>query len=96
MYTLVENIDEIPLKISARPGIAFEGKLPLQLVREWENRYKSDPRALSAAPAGSFIRQPITVNAPGGRQSLLAQPLLSLVPKEVARRCRSGAHHATW
>jgi hypothetical protein len=52
-----------PLVIVARPGTAFNGKLPLHLVREWEHRYTSDPHALSATPAGAFIRQPITPQA---------------------------------
>jgi nicotinate-nucleotide adenylyltransferase len=55
-----ELLDLAHIVIVARPGTAFEGQLPLQLMREWELRYTSDPRALSATPAGVFIRQPIT------------------------------------
>ena len=55
-----ELLDLAHIVIVARPGTAFEGMLPLQLVREWERRYTSDARALSATPAGAFIRQPIT------------------------------------
>jgi nicotinate-nucleotide adenylyltransferase len=58
-----ELMDLAHIIIVARPGTAFNGKLPLKLVREWEHRYTSDPRALSATPAGSFIRQPITPQA---------------------------------
>jgi nicotinate-nucleotide adenylyltransferase len=59
----LEIMDLAHIVIVARPGTAFNGKLPLHLVREWEHRYTSDPHALSATPAGVFIRQPITPQA---------------------------------
>jgi len=48
------------LIVVARPGTAFEGRLPAELAPEWERRYRDSPDALHAAPAGAIVRIAIT------------------------------------
>ncbi len=49
--------------VVARPGVEFDGTLPPDLACEWTQRYARDASALSAAPAGAILTQPITEHA---------------------------------
>ena len=46
--------------VVARPGTAFDGNLPPALAPEWEQRCRTTPEALTAAPAGAILRVAIT------------------------------------
>ncbi len=48
--------------VVARPGVTLDGKMPSSLEAEWTRRLSDDPRALSRAPAGSIVTQPISAH----------------------------------
>ncbi len=55
-----EIFDLAHVIVVARPGTAFGGVPPPPLDETWTRRYTADPRALTASPAGSIVRQAIT------------------------------------
>ena len=48
--------------VVARPGVAFDVERAPALVPEWERRHASGPLALTAAPAGAIVVQPVTAH----------------------------------
>ena len=48
--------------VVGRPGVALDVARAPALVPEWERRHASGPRALTAAPAGAIVVQPVTAH----------------------------------
>ncbi len=62
-YRWRELFDLAHVVVVARPGIALEGMMSSALEAEWTRRLARDPQALSRAPAGVIVTQPITAHA---------------------------------
>ena len=57
-----ELFDLAHIVVVARPGVAFDVERAPALVPEWEQRHASGPLALTAAPAGAIVVQPVTAH----------------------------------
>jgi nicotinate-nucleotide adenylyltransferase len=55
-----ELFDLAHIVVVGRPGVALDVATAPALVPEWERRQASGPAALTAAPAGAIVVQPVT------------------------------------
>ncbi len=57
-----ELFDLAHIVVVGRPGVALDVARAPALVPEWERRHAGGPRALTAAPAGAIVVQPVTAH----------------------------------
>ncbi len=81
--------------VTPRPGYALDAAIPPALRPDWEARRTTDPRRLSAAPAGAILVHPVTpqpISASDLRRRLeKGEDVSGLLPASVLHYIRS--HH---